>query len=442
MVRMRALCRCRVATGGRLAGRWALATVLILLACGGVVSAAESTVNTSAATSDADDVATTETPSAASDAAPEGAGQAEALGVTPAEIFAGWQQRQDRVRTVHIEWTEQLTFTKGSMFLAPDQLGTLDDDTPPPQVPAEDTSFEVAASLTLDGDAFSYRRRGPDWQADIGRFEPRESIGVGGVERPFTFHGATGVPGSFSRASVSPAGGSTLPTDYHSMPLRLAFRPRKSLEEANRATDDAWHVAPQMVYLQERRCLLLERHTTRYTSGSLAEGQEVVTCWLDAEADFSILRYQHTRGEHVQTQIDIEYRTDEQAGWVPERWTGLRYGRRDPLQLGEEFQGTVTACDVNVPADPGDFAADFPAGTWVRGPKDEGQWLVLADGTRRPITPEELRRGATYEELLATPSGQAGRRGTRWLESRWAVAVLAAVFVLGVFCWRIAFRRG
>jgi hypothetical protein len=61
---------------------------------------------------------------------------------------------------------------------------------------------------------------------------------------------------------------------------------------------------------------------------------------------------------------------------------------------------------------PEDFAFEFPPGTQVveYGSKqgDVSHFIAQSDGKKRIITLDEFKHNASYEQLLASESGQAG----------------------------------
>lgn len=109
------------------------------------------------------------------------------------------------------------------------------------------------------------------------------------------------------------------------------------------------------------------------------------------------------------------------------------------LEPRELRAARVVSADTNASLRPADTSIRFPAGAWVRDDQAKTQWIVRADGSQRLISREELLRGATHADLLASLPGQA-RAGLheRWgLELAGGTAILAVVLIL---TWRLYFR--
>lgn len=78
------------------------------------------------------------------------------------------------------------------------------------------------------------------------------------------------------------------------------------------------------------------------------------------------------------------------------------------------IESTVTSFKINPSIDDSDFIIKFPDGTFViDSSSDEVRKYILRNGgEKRMISPSEIRRGATYKELLETEEGQAARKTT------------------------------
>jgi hypothetical protein len=105
---------------------------------------------------------------------------------------------------------------------------------------------------------------------------------------------------------------------------------------------------------------------------------------------------------------------------------------------------TVQECAINVPFAETEFQLEFPAGTWVYDTHRGEMYIASASGQKRIITKEELRRGATYEELLVTESGRAALREMppRAPARRATIVIVNVVVVLSVLAFLLfKFRK-
>jgi hypothetical protein len=109
--------------------------------------------------------------------------------------------------------------------------------------------------------------------------------------------------------------------------------------------------------------------------------------------------------------------------------------------LAKDAEYTVQRLEINQPFPDAPFDFEFPPGTWVddttRGRDRMEQYIVREDGGRRPIERQERLRGAEYEDLVVTETGEAKRprppRRTNWWF--WGGVVVLAV-AAGVYLQR------
>jgi hypothetical protein len=92
--------------------------------------------------------------------------------VTLETVLQGWRDRQDRVKSVRIQWTEHETVPQGSLsdFFkhdSPQQLEAMG-IRPGAIIPPRDATYDVACSVVLDGDKIRVERQDHQWsgQAD------------------------------------------------------------------------------------------------------------------------------------------------------------------------------------------------------------------------------------------------------------------------------------
>jgi hypothetical protein len=76
----------------------------------------------------------------------------------------------------------------------------------------------------------------------------------------------------------------------------------------------------------------------------------------------------------------------------------------------------ITKREINVDIPRSEFQIDFPVGTKVHDRRMGAAppwYIVRAGGVKREITDAEMRRGATYDELISTESGMAAKEARR-----------------------------
>jgi hypothetical protein len=156
--------------------------------------------------------------------------------------------------------------------------------------------------------------------------------------------------------------------------------------------------------------------------------------WLNPLQDFVVVRYVEGVAENPFAQVDIDYDVDSSGVPVPTSWNAALLASDGTIL--ESYGIEVKDYQINHDIDSTQFHIDFPVGTWVDDRQKGGQFLVQQDGPR-PITPAELRRGVSYEELLSSETGEAGI--SQWKTSSrvlWTVSLVAAVVVVALVAWR------
>jgi hypothetical protein len=105
----------------------------------------------------------------------------------------------------------------------------------------------------------------------------------------------------------------------------------------------------------------------------------------------------------------------------------------------------VRKWEINVPVNPSEFELEFAPGTIVNNHRAESRYryVVTQGGGERIITGAEFQRGAPYDELLRTESGQAGLPSPRtaWTTYASVGALSISVVALGIYFflkWRRA----
>jgi hypothetical protein len=127
--------------------------------------------------------------------------------------------------------------------------------------------------------------------------------------------------------------------------------------------------------------------------------------------DFAILRFTRMVNERIALKIDLYYQRSGDDGWIPAAWDIITMDT-DLDRPRLNCHASVTLFQINPPLADTEFQLAFPVGTRVRDlratPAEGGYYIVRNDEQKRKITPDELRRGATYQQMVDTESGQAG----------------------------------
>lgn len=320
---------------------------------------------------------------------------AGAGGLTVQEVVRAWKARQDDAKTLRFEWTQTETIMPYGLS---------------PDFPARQLVHDVSVAVSIERGMVRHSSRGPRYSPANNECLPQWYLNVfdgvlnksffGYAESPDARFFPTGFLGKKEDGNV----------DRDNADLRailLTYRPVHR-ELGGKFDDTGYTILPRRALVDGRECRLLVR------SGNLCSSY-----WVDPKRAFLVLRYTAGRGEKPTYQLDIRYTRDETHGWTPAGWRSmLMHTGSDTMRFQKVAK--VVKFEINGTIPPSEFQFAFPPGTRVTDENTGERYIVRDDGARRLITAEEIRGRATYEEMLATDSGQAlsarrGRGSGLWL---------------------------
>jgi hypothetical protein len=186
-----------------------------------------------------------------------------------------------------------------------------------------------------------------------------------------------------------------------------------------------------------RRCLVL-----RPKRGASSTQNWETVYWVDPERDYVVLRIiVGRRGALPQYSIDIEYEPSEPMAWFPMRWRIVRTNG-STTNVYEEISAEVGTVSINVPVEEDVFQMRFSPNSAVVDNRMGERFMSRLDGQKRRVLPEELRRGATYAELIRTEEGEA-MGNVPDSRAQWIFAAalrVIVVFGLVIAAWGIAIK--
>ncbi len=314
------------------------------------------------------------------------------------QIAAAWKARQERLRSIRIQWTETELIPKGfrPRILNRGKQGRTQVDILPPT----DTAIECTWSELISGTMLRMNRDGPYWHPERQlNWDTGVATFDGEVAKMFFDEKSTGeMHGFIDREARNPNYDCSL-----FVPIAFAFRPSEPNMGGRNPAD--YRVMPDTETIDGKACVVL-------TGGP--RGPFGATLWLDPQRDYIPLRFQE-RGPNDRT-FEISYQKDHVYGWVPLEWTYIDVGGTSRRLFGWS-NAKVTAYTINADIPRSEFQFDFPVGTYVTDLRaaesnDMERYIVREGGKKRIITKDEIRReqGANYQELLRTESGRAGLR--------------------------------
>jgi hypothetical protein len=354
-------------------------------------------------------------------------------GVTIEQICSVWRARQERVKTLRFEIEEHRTTMKGS------QIGR---EALPPQfrqpgevlravLPEDDVTHALTDTVTIDGNKMRYTIEGMRWADPVEDFVPCKYIGV--------YNGA--VPKSLNVREKNtidlPPTGFILDYDHSTdqnlglmFPILLHYRAfTPSIWEFD---PSEWVVLPEQEHVGRRPCVVIQKEHPR------TKGRQ--RYWVDAGRECAVVRFVADSPRGTFAQIDAAFQYDTMHGWIPHRWQYVFWQRGDG-NITSNVTMIVSKWQINVPIDPSEFELEFAPGTVVNDHRAKNRYLITKGGGQRIITGGEFQRGAAYEELLRTDSGQAGLPSPRkrWTRYVWIASLSLGIAALGAYIiikWR------
>jgi len=318
-------------------------------------------------------------------------------------IIAKWEERQKKVVSARFRWNEEQTQTKGyvSKLLGPRLAG---DRTG--MVPPEGATAVLPMSLSFDHQMMRYELRRKEWR--YGSWSEYGEL--------FTFDGKSGKNLRTDPAKSHPVGQirredfHTEISNYYIRAILMTFRP----------------TYPNMAPYRDASFKLTGRRAT--INGRLCHELLAIpsldwarSFWVDPSRDWVVLRFMDTSQAGIERwKLDVEYREDADAVFVPKSWSLI--SRHSDGSLLLSVRSTVTLAEINPKLALPEFDIDFPPGTFVFDDKSGGYFIQKQNGETRPVTPNEFTR--PYHELVSEPA--PSRYARLW---SWPVIVGATFFM-------------
>ena len=335
------------------------------------------------------------------------------------EVVAAWTARQDRVKSFRVEWIDHMTVPKGRTSR----------NRPPGgvelkvEVPPLDLVFDASKSLAVEGPRSRLRYQARHWSVL--------------KSTAYTEHCDTEFDGTeyktaatFDPPVVTNHGGIRRMKNHPDLAV-LSCRPTvvalRGTEPLYRVYDVARFEPTGKIQVVNRvPCAELVRQNIA------ARTKEIL--FVDPAREFVLVRAVAFEGDRPGYQLDVSYREDPTAGWLPSKWSYVTY---DPLgkvyASGRctanhwEINPVLTDADLRLAPSPGTLIVDATS-------REQMKYVVQADGQPGKRVPRGAR--ISYEELAKAGPERAVRRWSfLWLG-------VAAVFggSLGLLGWRAVAR--
>jgi len=344
--------------------------------------------------------------------------------VTIRDIEAHWKEREKRMPCLKLNWTESRFYRRGAFTDGRSPFGEGAGGT----WPAEDTVVEFTRSLLYDGGRLRFNDDGrylsptPDGRRAFLRIQTTKTWNLREF-RMFQDREYWHNPGQISAHHRDIHG------DAQFRPPMLACWP---LGASNGIPLDAYRIG-RTFSLGGTDLVVLEK-VRRMEHDSDAE------LWVERAAPFLLVRARGYSGMLLASELTIEYVRPASGQAYPHRWKRIFFAEDGGYEMTAE--ASVTSHDFEPTVNDRDFHIEFPPNTWVwdRRPGEPEQYILREDGSRRVILLDELRRGATYQDLLETESGKAAH-GKVTSPKKSAVRlttplIVAALCVSAFFVWK------
>jgi hypothetical protein len=332
-----------------------------------------------------------------------------------------WQARQDRIRSARFEWTETRLIPKHTMppagLLAAGQSGL------PAEIqkeiakgepmPPDDLSLASRRTFSLNGAMMRYTREGQQWDPFGSQVLTTSYVATcdGEVAKklfgnsPFIDRDGSTAPIPFAGFIEKTPRSADWNNCEELLPILLTARPC-SVELGGRDLH-GFRVSPRVATIDGHDYVMLIQEPK-------PKLRRLETFWLDSRREFIVVRALRSQTGLNRT-FDISYDQDPSGAWLPTGWKSVSAGPGTG-RIMEQVVVRIANRDINIKIPRSEFQIDFPVGAMVRDsrPAAAPAWyIVQAGGVKREITQAELRRGATYDQLISTESGMAAQEGRR-----------------------------
>ena len=297
------------------------------------------------------------------------------------DVIQAWRLRQDNMLSVKLDWTEsQVTDTEGLRL--PDA--------------------DLRAAMEKRGSLVRHTRNTVVLDGDRTRIlEAPEYAEQEGDQRTMVFDGQTGKAIFLSPSLEYPQGGITNKPLLNKniakyFPVLLIFRITD--EQLKPLKIDTLRLRNETEAIRGAECRMVE------TDGSGL----IRRIWFDPQRAFAILRCESIVEAKVRSRTDFFYPPDDRERLVPVGWKIQNFQADGSARTA--ILADVQKVVVDPPVTDSMFELEFPVGTRYFDHRLGGKTLIVqADQKVREFYPEEISRGATQEDLLATPPGLAKR---------------------------------
>ena len=352
------------------------------------------------------------------------------------KVFADWQKRRERIKTVRYRASGEHVLPKGS-FGDPRTGVLLGPDSPP-----HDISWPKHIVLLLDFTTNRHRLQEEEapYSQEKEKFIPRRTTTVFDskelwtlADRPAGAPPDPAAPDAFEvsgnmRGQAFPSvywpfflghGIVALTTEAHILPGRLKVIPESEVYE----------IQGEGIY-ENRRCLVLRTGATEFGAVGFDE------LWLDSALESAVVRQVQYVDGNIAMDMQIDYQ-QTRVGWLPQSWTiaylraGGKAAAMERMNVEEvQIDPSVSDADFHVDLTPGMIVKRF----FVGGSPDQ---TTMPNPTPGPVF--QIEGNGSWKEIARGEGEQSQWFSNPWMWVGFAIALVAAAGA-GLW-WRTKHRR-
>lgn len=280
-------------------------------------------------------------------------------------IFANWNARSERARSVHLIFDYKLTMLKAAAGIA------LRNDSQQREVWLEGNDrIATLSTVPMDANAGTQRRKLWRWTDD-------------GKVQSVTFFGTPKSNGDafMARARIMSLGEEQRHLGPEAQPVWLAWRP---MSPPLSFRPEQFHLVTENAVVDQSHYTKIERIVKE------ARYDRLESLWVDPVRDDLIVHWEMRPAPERRQNVwkgSISYKQDVEHRWVPSQWSTKSIG---PIQA--LFECVALRCNINGAVPPGSFAPDVPPRSVVFDRLTNKYYVLEKSGEKRMLSQQEFNR--------------------------------------------------
>ncbi len=339
------------------------------------------------------------------------AAQPPAPAVTMDDIKKAWQDRQDKVKTLKIDWTSTTLIRKGQYSQGAGSSGGSAVPHPP-----RDMFVKSKTSVALDTDKLRIHEHRQQWFSEKNAFLDSESITIrDNINR--LLYSPVVANQAFPSANISLVNDSFVDLSRVEM-YPVLWYSRGADPRLARVSLDSYDVSGVSPSFGGVSCVEIVRKST--SSGSVA------SLWLDRKNGYLPVRYFTIHNKKLSVDMSVSYESQKSGHAIPSKW---KYAMAPNGKfLGESLECAVDFTEINARMNEDLFSPKFAPGTVVTDLRPGTQSRHIIDDDGNSGRQHSLRQNVTHRELVE--EAHEDHRSSRKLTT-----VVAAALAIASMIW-------